>query len=257
MRKLVASAIGFALLSGTAMAADLPSRHAAPVYVPPAAPPIFTWTGLYIGGQVGYDFGNDKSLARASATSVGLASTSKSESGVIGGAHIGYNYATPSLPFMGNASRANAVFGIEGDVNGTSAGGSFGLGGINVTHNQNVQGSVRGRVGVAFDRLLIYGTGGAAFGGMKDNYVNGLNGLTDSFSHTRVGWTAGGGVEYALTNNWSIRAEYRRTDFGHYSDNLAGSTAGGVNVHQHDVENQVLAGVSYKFDMFATTAAKY
>ena len=123
-----------------------------------------------------------------------------------------------------------------------------------MTHNQNVQGSIRGRVGVAFDRLLIYGTGGAAFGGFNNNYVNTLNGLTDSFNHTRVGWTAGGGVEYALTNNWSVRAEYRHTDFGRSVDNLAASTGGGVNVHQHDVENQILAGFSYKFDMLSSPA---
>ena len=257
MRISVTSAIVFALLSGTALAADLPSRRAAPVYVAPAPLPIFTWTGLYVGGQVGYDFGYDKSLARATSTAIGLASTSTSERGIIGGAHVGYNYATQPLPFMGNSLGASAVFGVEGDVNGTSAGANFGLGGIDVTHNQNVQGSIRGRVGVAFDRLLIYGTGGAAFGGFNNHYVNTLNGLTDNFDHTRVGWTAGGGAEYALTNNWSVRAEYRHTDFGRSVDNLAASTGGGVSVHQHDVENQILAGFSYKFDMLSPPAARY
>ena len=254
MRISVTSAAVFALLSGTALGADLPSRRAPPVYVAPAALPIFTWTGLYVGGQVGYDFGDDRSLARATSTGVGLASTSASERGIIGGAHVGYNYSTQSLPFMRNALGASAVFGVEGDVNGTSAGANFGLGGINVNHDQNPQGSIRGRVGVAFDRLLIYGTGGAAFGVSNNNYVNTLNGLTDSSSHTRVGWTAGGGAEYALTNNWSIRAEYRHTDFGRSVDNLAASTGGGVNVHQHDVENQILAGFSYKFDMLSSPA---
>lgn len=251
MRNVIAFAVVSALLSGTALAADLPSRRTAPVYVPPATLPVFTWTGLYVGGQVGYDFGYDRSGARAAAAPIGLASTSTSEKGVIGGAHVGYNYAIPLSPIMGPASHVSAVFGVEGDVNGTSATANYSLGGIAVSHDPTVQGSVRGRVGVAFDRLLVYGTGGAAFGGFKDTYVNTLNGLTDSMGHTKTGWTAGGGVEYAFTNNWSVRAEYRRTDFGRTGDTLAVSTAGGVNVHQHDVENQILAGFSYKFDMFS------
>ena len=85
----------------------------------------------------------------------------------------------------------------------------------------DIQGSIRGRLGVAWDRVLIYATGGVAFGGINtDITVFG----TDFFgtpvfgsgnrSTTRVGWTVGGGLQYAVTNNWSVRAEYRFTDFG-------------------------------------------
>ena len=197
---------------------------------------------------------------RAVAPGVGLlAANSTSETGVIGGAHVGYNYQTPGLPFLGGAYGASLVFGLEGDVDGTSARATNVLGTITATNTPTVQGSARGRLGVAFGRALFYATGGAAFGGFDNNYVNALNGLTDSSSRTRVGYTVGGGVEYAFTNNWSVRVEYRRTDFGRSYDNLVNSTGGGVNVLQRDVDNRVQAGFSYKFDMFAPgpVVAKY
>lgn len=254
MRNLSASALALALMfSTTAFAADLPSRRAAPVYTPVVAPPMFTWTGLYVGGQVGYDFGRAHSFAYAPGIG-GLAAGGASANGVIGGAHVGYNYALPSVPGFGNLGGIHFVAGIEGDVDGSSASSSYGLGGLNVSANQNIQGSVRGRLGVAVDRALFYATGGAAFGGLSDTYVNTFNGLTDSFHHTRVGYTVGGGVEYAVTNNWSIRAEYRHTDFGRVTDVLANSTGGGVTARTREVDNRVQAGFSYKFDMFSPVA---
>jgi outer membrane immunogenic protein len=248
-------ALAFAALSTGALAADLPSRRAPPVYVPPvAAPPVFTWTGLYVGGQVGYGFGTSHSYAFAPGLG-GLAAASANTNGVIGGAHIGYNYAVPSVPFFGGVGGAQLVVGVEGDVDGSSAKPTYALGGINVTTSDTIQGSVRGRVGIAVDRALFYATGGAAFGGLTNTYVNSFNGLTDQLNHTRVGYTVGGGVEYALTNNWSIRAEYRRTDFGHVTDTLSNATGGGVSVRNHEVDNRVQAGFSYKFDMFSPVAA--
>ena len=253
-KRLLSPALALAVFSTGAMAADLPSRRAPPVYVPPAALPVFTWTGFYVGGQVGYGFGNSHSYAFAPGLG-GLAASSANSNGVIGGAHVGYNYAVPSVPFFGGVGGAQLVVGVEGDVDGSSAKPTYGLGGLNVTTSDNIQGSVRGRVGIAVDRVLFYATGGAAIGGLTNTYVNPFNGLTDSLNHTRVGYTVGGGVEYAITNNWSIRAEYRRTDFGHVTDTLTNSTGGGVNVSSHQVDNRVQAGFSYKFDMFSPVAA--
>ena len=252
--KSFGAALALALLSTTAFAADLPSRRAPPVYAPPPAIPVFTWTGVYVGGQVGYAFNRDSAFASATANGVGLASTSAKENGVIGGAHIGYNFSTQSLPFLGGALGTGGVFGIEGDVDGTSARARYALGGIGVTGSDKIQGSIRGRLGFAVDRTLFYATGGAAFGGLKNSYVNGITGATDSLSRTRVGYTVGGGVEYAITNNWSLRAEYRYTDFGHYTDVLGGATAGGVAVRHHETDNRVQAGFSYKFDTFSPLA---
>jgi outer membrane immunogenic protein len=237
INKLLLSSALLALLAVPAIAADLPSRHAPPVYVPPPIP-VFTWTGAYIGGQVGYEFGKDSN---------GFGQSS-STNGVIGGAHIGYNYQFPASAF---------VVGLEGDVEGTSAKATTAfLAGPNYYH-ENIEGSIRGRLGYAVDRALFYATGGAAFGGIKNNYF-GAGGTEDSLTHTRVGYTVGGGVEYAIDSNWSVRAEYRYTDFGHYTDILTNTGAGGA-VTKRDTDNKVEAGFSYKLDTLipAPVVARY
>ena len=105
---------------------------------------------------------------------------------------------------------------------------------------------------------MFYATGGAAFGDLRNNYLNVVTGALDQASHTRVGYTVGGGVEYAFTNNVSVRAEYRYTDFGSFTDNLANSTGGAFNVRHRETDNRVQAGVSYKFDTFtAPVVARY
>ena len=264
IRTFLLSTVAIATVAGSAFAADLPSRRAPPVYAPPPPIPVFTWTGFYVGGQVGYEFGRSTALA-SSPVIGGLAANSGSKNGVIGGGHVGYLFSTQSLPvlgsFFGGASGfgTGGVFGIEGDVDGTSARTSYLLGGIGNSARENIQGSVRGRLGVAFDRVLVYATGGAAFGDLRNTYVNTLTGGFDNYSHTRVGYTVGGGVEYAFTNNFSLRAEYRYTDFGSFTDNLANSTGGGVNVRHRETDNRVQAGFSYKFDTFtpAPVVARY
>ena len=259
-----AAVLGLALLSTTAFAADLPSRRAPPVFAPPPPIPVFTWTGVYVGGQVGYNFGRDNAFASSTITGAGLASGGASNRGVIGGAHVGYNFSTQSLPvfgsLFGSTLGAGGVVGIEGDVDGSSARANYALGGLAASSRDNIQGSVRGRLGVAVDRALFYATGGVAFGGLQNTYVNTLNGLTDNFSKTRVGYTVGGGIEYAVTNNVSLRAEYRFTDFGNNTDVLTNSTASGVSVRHRITDNRVQAGFSYKFDTLmplAPVVARY
>jgi outer membrane immunogenic protein len=261
LRQILMASVGVIALAGTAVAADLPSRAPPPVYLPPV--PIFTWTGIYVGGQIGYAWGSQH-------TSFGdnfgdFASFSYNTSGVIGGAHVGYNLQLNQF-----------VIGLEGDVDGTSQRksaaifvneGGFFPGAANFNTSHNIEGSIRGRLGYAWDRVLIYGTGGVAFGGFNTevcgNFV-GFGGCT-SASTTRVGWTVGGGLEYAITNNWSIRGEYRYTDFGHatvfangFDNPILG--AAGAFVNRHFVENRVQVGFSYKFDTFAPpgpVVAKY
>ncbi|MEJ0093138.1 MAG: outer membrane protein [Methylocella sp.] len=251
IRRILLASVGAVTLAGSALAADLPSRAPPPVYLPPA--PIFTWTGIYVGGQVGYAWGNQNV---SSNSGFGSDSFSSNNDGVIGGAHVGYNLQLSQF-----------VIGLEGSVDGSSLNKSITRGGfVPVTYSANlgVQGSVRGRVGYAWDRVLLYATGGVAFGGV-DSSLSSPFGF-DSASDTRVGWTVGGGLEYAITNNWSIRAEYRYTDLGHASIFAANSFndpaigGGGGFSNRHIVENQVQVGFSYKFDTFAPPApivAKY
>jgi outer membrane immunogenic protein len=111
---------------------------------------------------------------------------------------------------------------------------------------------------------LIYATGGGVFTGITNSYSafppNPGFLLQDSFLKTRAGWTVGGGTEYAVTNNWSVRAEYRYADFGHVTNfPFAAFTNGRLSVNHHLTENQVQVGFSYKFDAFAPApvVAKY
>ena len=256
IKRFLLSTAALAAVAGTAYAADLPSRRAPPVYAPPPPIPVFTWTGLYVGGQVGYEFGKSNAFAYIPATGAGFAANSSSKNGVIGGGHVGYLFSTQSLPvlgglFGGGGFGTGGVIGIEGDVDGTSARAAYLLNGIQNNARDNIQGSVRGRLGVAFDRVLVYGTGGVAFGGLHNTYINTFTGVADSVDHTRVGYTVGGGVEYAFTNNMSLRVEYRYTDFGRFTDNLANSTGGLVNVTHRETDNRVQGGFSYKFDAYA------
>ncbi len=256
-RRILLASVGAIALAGAAFAADLPSRAPPPVYVPPA--PIFTWTGIYIGGQIGYAWGTSN-------TNLGdnfgdYTSFSTNNSGVIGGAHVGYNLQLSQF-----------VVGLEGDVDGSSLKktvygdpfiDSFISVPTTISGNLGVQGSIRGRVGYAWDRVLLYATGGVAFAGFNGSISTPYG--YDSASTTRVGWTVGGGLEYAVTNNWSIRAEYRYAQFGHstvYATNsyvLPGLTAVGAFGNRTINENRVQVGFSYKFDTAAPApvVAKY
>ncbi|SFK10043.1 outer membrane protein [Methylocapsa palsarum] len=267
LRKLLMASAGAVALATSAMAADLPSRAPPPVYVPPV--PIFTWTGVYVGGQIGYGWGTaNGSLGDYFGDFI---SASTSYNGVIGGAHVGYNLQLNQF-----------VIGLEGDVDGTSmsksgthfftpyGGLAQGSTSFNVSHS--VEGSIRGRLGYAWDRVLVYATGGVAFAGFNGNACSNFNtidtgeffGGCASNSGTRVGWTVGGGLEYAVTNNWSVRAEYRYSDFGHatqYANSWDFPTLGalGAYVNRHFTENRVQVGFSYKFDLAppAPVVAKY
>ena len=244
-------------LSG-ALAADLPSRRAPPVFAPPPPIPVFTWTGAYVGVQAGYEFGRSNALASSTLTGAGLAAGGSSPSGFIGGGHIGYLFSTQSLPVIGNPFGSlrgvGGVVGIEGDVNGATYRSAYPVGGFTDAARENIEGSVRGRLGVSVDRALFYATGGVAFGGLRNTFTNPLTGGVDQLSRTRVGYTVGGGVEYAITNNVSLRAEYRFTDFGAFNDLLANAAGGGASVRQRETDNRVQGGVSYKFDAFSPIA---
>ncbi len=249
IRKLLVSAAILATMTGGAWAADLPNTKGPPAFAPPP-PPVFTWTGLYVGAQAGYEWGSTSAFLETYpggafiAPAVGI-----SPSGVVGGGHIGYNYQFSQF-----------VVGIEGDVEGTSASASALEGpGTYFHENAEIQGSVRGRVGWAWDRLLIYGTGGVAFASIRD--LSTAPGVpSDSQTIGRAGWTAGGGIEYALDPNWSVRVEYRYTDYGSYDFPLPNTNAPGTAARLRNTDNRVEAGFSYKFDMFAPPApivAKY
>src|ERR1700730_10493873 len=170
IRKFILPAAALAA-AAPALAADLP-REAPPVY--PPAVPLFTWTGIYLGGQIRSAWGPDT----LTVFPFGFG-TNFTPNGVVGGAHIGYNLQLNQF-----------VAGVEGDIEGTGIERSFSPGGALYDTRVPAQGSIRARLGVAFDRALLYATGGAEFAGFDTTY-NGI-GTFDQGSHTRTGWTIGG-----------------------------------------------------------------
>jgi len=174
--KTLAAALLVGVSSTAAMAADLPSRKVAPVYVAPA--PIFTWTGLYVGLQAGYAW--DKVGVNNAFAAVPV---NVSRNGFVGGGHIGYLYQT-----------GPAVFGLEADVEGTTV------------KNSGLRASLRGRLGLAADRALFYVTGGGALANQSYTVWSPFApAFTTSTSATKLGWTVGAGAEYAFAPNWSAR----------------------------------------------------
>lgn len=185
-------------LAGGALAADL--VEPLPVVVPPPPP---TWTGLYAGVQIGYAFGaTDFVLTEPGGF---LREAPLDPSGIIGGGHVGYLHQFGGL-----------VVGLEGDVEGSGLSddvvvtGAFDL---SARVRTTVQGSVRGRLGYAFDRFLPYATGGLALA--RTQYEAGDRfGPCCGFQETNVGWTAGAGLEVLLTDAIRAGVEYRYTDLG-------------------------------------------
>lgn len=241
IRRLLLSTSALIAVAGSAFAADLPYRAPPPVYAPVA--PIFTWTGFYLGGQIGYAWGTDSFTVYGPASA--FYGQRYTPNGVVGGAHVGFDQQFNQF-----------VLGLEGDVEGSGFNKNYGSGFLTLGTHVPVQGSIRARLGFALDRVLLYATGGAAFAGFTNTYSSFLG--YDSVSNPRAGWTVGGGIELAVTDNWSVRAEYRYSDFGTFNNNTF-SSAPTSFVQHHETENAVEAGFSYKFDAFgpAPVAAKY
>jgi outer membrane immunogenic protein len=151
------------------------------------------------------------------------------------------------------------VFGLEGRADGTSLSKSTQPLGSTLSYNVKtespIQGVLLGRVGYAFDRTLLYVTGGGGYGSIQNRYN--ILGAGSSFSTTRGFWTVGGGIEYAIDNNWSIRAEYRYSNLGYFYD----GTIIYPNVFQSHSwrQNDVQIGFSYKWAAAAPAGvvAKY
>jgi outer membrane immunogenic protein len=253
--------IGLSVGSGQiASAADLPVK--APPMV--AAPVPFSWTGFYVGGNLGGGWSSkkyhDPNYLLCGGGCYDTFAT-QTINGFLGGFQAGYNYQIDWV-----------VLGIEGDftfanVNGSIPSGgawAFCCGNDTITAKADWFATLTGRIGAAVDHALFYVKGGAAW--VHDKYS-----ITDtcqsqknpadcaflaSGGGTKAGWTLGAGVEYAFTRNWSGKLEYDYMDFGTKSTDFScGPTAGGsgycaptfsLNIGQQ--VQVVKAGVNYRFD---------
>jgi outer membrane immunogenic protein len=216
MHKTLIGGIAVAVLTATgAHAGDLPmgpcgGRPCPPIYPPrppppPVPPPYLYWCGPYLGANLGFQSGT-------------LSDSTARPSGVLGGVQGGYNWQFGQW-----------VAGWEADFQFSHANDTFSI----YQFSNPWFGTVRGRGGVAFDNLLIYGTLGLAYGRGEID-VGSLSEV-----NTHVGWAGGAGVEYGLSRNWSIKAEYLRVDLSSEPYVLTGLNHGlssnvfriGVNFH--------------------------
>jgi len=186
--KRLALGILLTSIAGTAYAADLPAPPSAPYTKAPAiVSPVTNWSGFYIGAMGGY--GKENS------------SDPLALKGGFGGGTVGYNWQFGQF-----------VAGIEGDGAFADVNNSVTIGGVTVGAKLDALGTVRGRFGVAFDQVLLYGTGGLAIADAKLSASALGVGLSDN--QTLTGWTAGAGIEWMFLPHWSIKAEYLYRSFG-------------------------------------------
>src|SRR5580704_10016115 len=208
-------------LAGPAAAADLGPGYPQQTYLKaPAYNPIFSWTGFYLGLNGGGGWGSSSWDRTGNVDLSG---------GVIGGT-AGFNWQ------MGQV-----VLGIEGDIDWSNVSGTtMTLCAPGCTTQNDWLGTLRGRLGYAFDRFLPYITGGLAAGDIRAT-TPGFAGA----SQTNLGWTLGAGVEVAIAGNWSAKAEYLHVGLGNFNCGLACGLVTPDNVSlQADL---VRGGVNYRF----------
>jgi outer membrane immunogenic protein len=236
MIRIFVTAMLSILGAATALAADLPQPPPplpqAPVaYIP--ATPVYNWGGIYFGINGGYELGGSQWSGPATPPDFNV------NGGLIGGT-IGANFQVEQF-----------VFGVESDfdwqgLKGTSNNGNCVFAppagnGAQCQTKSNWLATIRGRVGLAWDKVLFYGTAGGASGNIQAGLTSGA-----SISSTAIGWVAGGGTELALSDNLTARAEYLYVDLTNVS---CGATCGtavpftGVNL----AENIIRVGIDYKF----------
>jgi outer membrane immunogenic protein len=203
-------AFGSALLLATAGGASAADFPASPYYTAPAPnyySSAYNWIGPYVGATLGYEWGS-------------VSNNPTHPTGVAGGAEAGFNW-----------QHGNFVYGLEGDINLSAADDTF----APWQFSNPWFGTVRGRAGIAFGNVLVYGTAGVAFGGLTADTAANL-----SETHTGFGWTAGGGAEVGFTPHWSAKAEWLFLDFSDHNFSVTG-------VNNGLTANLLRLGVNYRF----------
>jgi outer membrane immunogenic protein len=206
-----------------AAAADM-SR---PVYKAAPAPMMqaYNWSGFYAGIHGGYAWGD------GAATVFGLTDFGDVD-GWFGGGQIGWNWQAAGSPW---------VWGIEADLSGSDIGTSASALGITADSTLNMFGTVRGRLGYAWDRVMLYGTGGFAWGRNELSFSGFGTSVSEERTHT--GWVAGGGVEWALLDNWTAKIEYQYLMLD--SETYFPAVLGGIDLDA-DIHT-IRVGLNYRF----------
>jgi outer membrane immunogenic protein len=261
MKRIILAGVSLFALCGAASAADMAVRmptKAAPAMVEAA----YNWTGFYIGGHVGYGWGDsDTTIVTSSGTfPTGFVLNTNELKGFIGGGQVGFNYQVGQF-----------VFGIEGDASWSGIDGSqvdlSPIAARTTLSNAEIEwlAMATGRLGFTYGNALIYAKGGWAWGGAKSvsnttTLAGAAVAITEG-SETRNGFTIGGGVEWAIAPSWSLKAEYNFVDFGTERVSrltTTGVTAGTILLRDNDTQlHLVKVGVNYRFNMGGPVVARY
>lgn len=245
MKKIVL-ALGLLGVASSAQAADLRARM--PVKAPPPMVAIYNWTGFYIGGHVGGAFSRSPAVTTVTAGGAFSSAGGSTDSAFLGGGQIGYNWQFSP----------NWVFGIEADVSASDIrNGYTGVAGATTaSYRQGIDlfGTVRGRLGYAWNNTLVYATGGYAWADVDygRTQIAGVTagavpGTVEAASRTLSGYTVGGGLEYGFSPNWSAKLEYNYIDLGNRGVNFpvsARTTTFDTEIHA------VKFGINYRFGGF-------
>jgi outer membrane immunogenic protein len=255
MKNILLGAIGLVATAAPALSADLPMK--APAYVPP---PVYDWTGFYIGGNVGWGWDTVKSTEiapGAGAFPIGTAFTPRHENGWLGGVQAGYNWQPAP----------NFVFGLEGeftwsDITGTSVTISTVRAGFTSASTAKLKDFALGtfRLGYAADNFLFYGKGGVAWGQFTGSSIatnpNGTLFETTTFGGNDAGWVLGVGTEWGFAPGWSARFEYDHIFFDPRNVLIVG-TVNLTNTNSGSNVDLVRAGINYRFNWGSPVVAKY
>ena len=247
MRVLVAIG-GLLVASNLAWAADLPpASYPAPATYAPAPPPPYNWGGIYIGVNGGYGWAS-ASGGTSTITTPGLGAVTNSSNGKapggIAGGQVGFNWQSDMLVIG-----AEADMQWSGQVRTTPSGCGVGC---TITEKSGLTwfSTVRARVGAAFDRVLIYGTGGLAILNTSDKVSVAAPAVSTSLvslSDTPLGFAAGAGVEYAVTNNVLAKFEYLYMQANSSMSGQIAVTGGTVSENSTLKDSVIRAGVNVKF----------
>lgn len=252
---VLAAAVGFSV-SQTAFAADLPVKA-------PAVKASYSWSGFYIGGNVGYGWvsGSDPGLSLVDGSGSGITAyfnaggfpvTAVNPKGAFGGGQIGYNWQSNAL-----------VLGVVADIQAASMDASntvvaapplFITGTTTLNRKIDWFGTVRGKLGWAMQNWLVYGTGGFAYGRIDETLTFASSGVptgSASTGQSKTGWTVGGGFEYGV-NRWSFGVEYLYIDLGGTDITMpfsgyVGANLDSITVSSSNTINVVRALANYRF----------
>ena len=280
-KKIALAAALVASVSGSALAADLPSKKA-----PVVAPPVLSWTGFYVGANAGglwsgnnsgslKIYGGQPGLAPALSAIPAGRNVFNNYGGFLGGGQVGYNYQLMQRFVIGAEADIQGMAGNAGAANFSGVSSANGVTYSTIgkaSTNLQYIGTVRGRVGyLVMPTLLAYGTAGFAYGGVSSTVwlaTSGNDGTGGggslAYSNTQAGWTAGGGLEWMFLPNWSAKAEYLYHSLanGNLSGGVIDTTLGqwgyGITGTRSYNGNIVRAGVNYHFNFAsAPVVAKY